>query len=206
MALNEQLWRDFAIKYNLSEQQYMQFQRYYLLLQDWNTRINLTAITNEQDILAYHFEDSLKVADFVNIAGCSMIADIGTGAGLPGIPLKIKYPHIPVVLVEVIQKKVIFLQEVIKELGLTGIEVYAHDWRNFLRHTTYPADVICARASLHPDELLRMFQPSSPYKHAQLIYWASADWHPLASEKKFLMREDTYTVGNRQRKYVFFRG
>lgn len=204
MIYTEHVWHKFADNYNLSEEQCMQFKKYYALLHDWNQRINLTAITDEEDVLAYHFEDSLKVADSYDIANCSMIADIGTGGGLPGIPLKIKYPHLKVILVEVIQKKVLFLQEVITQLGLTGIEIYAHDWRSFLRHTKYPVNLICSRASLHPDELIRMFQPSSPYKHAQLIYWASIDWRAAGYEKKFLTREAVYTVGNRQRKYVFF--
>lgn len=205
MILNESLWQNFATDYELSEKQELQFRKYYELLQDWNEKMNLTAITNEVDVLDYHFADSLKIAQFCGMSHCSTIADIGTGGGLPGIPLKIKYPDLNVILVEVIQKKVSFLEEVIKELGLTGVQIYSQDWRSFLRHTEFPVECIFSRASLHTDELLRMFKPSSPYKDAQLVYWASIDWCARDNETKFLEREEYYKVGQRLRKYVFFK-
>lgn len=205
MNFNTSLWNDFAQKHALTDHQVQQFQKYYTLLKAWSQDINLTTIVNEADVIAYHFDDSLsltQVYDFSNVKG---IADIGTGAGFPGVPLKIKFPHIPVVLVEVVQKKVVFLEEVIKELQLVDIEICSLDWRTFLRQTDYPVDVVCARASLRPDELIRMFQPSSPYKDACLIYWASHDWKLEEKEMKFFVREEKYIVGDKKRKYIFLK-
>ena len=202
--MNNVLWQNFAAQYKLSPEQLQQFEKYYELLISWNQNINLTAITEESDVIAYHFEDSLQLSNFYDMASCSMIADIGTGAGLPGIPLKIMFPHLSVVLVEVVQKKVTFLREVIKELGLTNIEVCDFDWRNFLRKTEHPVDLVCARASLRPDELIHMFKPSSPYRNAQLVYWASTDYEVGEKEQPFFVRADSYAVGAKKRNYCFF--
>lgn len=205
MNFNEPLWNDFRIKYDLTDQQLKQFQHYYQLLKSWSEDINLTTITNEADVIAYHFEDSLNLAQFYDVGSSKGIADIGTGAGFPGIPLKIKFPHVPIVLLEVIQKKIVFLEEVIKELDLKDIQICSLDWRTFLRKTDYVIDVICSRASLRPDELIRVFQASSPYKNATLVYWATHDWHLEEKEKQFYLREEKYLVGERKRKYIFLK-
>lgn len=204
MQQNALLWQAFAARYQLTAPQLEQFHKYYLLLEVWNKKMNLTAVTDEAAVLAYHFEDSLTLMDFYDVSTCNGIIDVGTGGGLPGIPLKIKFPHIHVVLVEVIQKKVAFLHEVIKELGLTGIEVSDLDWRTFLRQTDYQADLVCARASLRPDELIRMFQASSPYRHATLVYWASSDYELGEKEQQFFLQSHRYSVGEKSRRYLFF--
>lgn len=200
-----QKWKKFAEKYSLTEIQVKQFQLYFKLIVEYNQRFNLTAITDLDSVLAYHFEDSIELTKFIDIQGCRMVSDIGTGAGLPGIPLKIMYPHVPVVLVEVIQKKVDFLNLVIQELGLEGIEVCMLDWRTFLRKTEYPIDLVCARASLRPDELTRMFKGSSPYQNGKLCYWASADWQVGQKESSYFLKEYHYSVGDKKRKYAIFK-
>lgn len=78
------------------------------------------------------------------------------------------------------------------------------DWRTFLRKTKYPIDLFTARASLHTDELIRMFKPSCLYNKSGLVYWASKEWHLSAIEEPFFSKEVTYTVKNRQRKLIFF--
>lgn len=133
------------------------------------------------------------------------IADVGTGAGFPGLALKIKYPHLQVILIEVLQKRINFLQSVIDDLQLTNISIYSHDWRTFLRKTDHKLDLICSRASLHPAELLRMFQPSSPYKNALLAYWASQEWEPTEKEQAHIFKTCEYQVKDRTRKYVIFK-
>ena len=106
----------------LSEHQVQQFIRYYELLVEWNKVMNLTGITEFEEVLKKHFADSLsivKVADLNKVESC---IDVGTGAGFPGIPLKIAFPHLKVTLLDSLNKRLKFLNEVIRELGLEQIE------------------------------------------------------------------------------------
>jgi 16S rRNA (guanine(527)-N(7))-methyltransferase RsmG len=156
-------------------------------------------------IITDHFQDSLSITQFIDIAAQKGLCDIGTGGGFPGIPLKIMYPQLPMVLIEVNNKKITFLKEVIQALGLQDIELYRLDWRTFVRKTKYKLDLFCARASLRPDELIRMFtEATSSYKKAQLVYWASRHWELDMVEKPFFEKEERYVVGDKQRKLVFF--
>jgi len=198
------VWKTFIASASLQEKQIEQFAHYLALLLEWNERVNLTAITDVSAIITYHFQDSLQAAKEIDFTTVRSIVDVGTGAGLPGIPLKICYPHLVVFLIEVNRKKITFLQEVIKTLKMKSIEIYPLDWRIFLRKTTYQVDMICARASLKPVELIRMFKPSSPYKNARLLYWASAQWQPGKKEQLFVEKEILYTIGNKKRKLIFF--
>jgi len=133
------------------------------------------------------------------------IADVGTGAGVPGIPLKIMFPHMHVVLIEVNQKKVQFLEHIIRKLHLQGITISTYDWRTFLRKTQNQVELVTARASLQPEELIRMFKPSSPYKTANCIYWAAYQWEPSKRVAQYVHTTVFYTVVNRTRKYVMLR-
>lgn len=199
-----ELWPVFQKNHVLSSNQLMQFKRYVELLSEWNVKMNITRITSPDDIIQYHFEDSLVIDRFIDIASRTGLVDVGTGGGFPGIPLAIKYPQLPVILIEVNLKKVAFLQAVITELGLENIEICSLDWRTFLRKTEYNLDLFCSRASLHPDELVRMFSPTCRYRHATLVYWASVLWQPEGPEREFVQAQESYVVGDKQRKYVFF--
>ncbi|MEX0940869.1 MAG: 16S rRNA (guanine(527)-N(7))-methyltransferase RsmG [Candidatus Babeliales bacterium] len=200
----ERLFEQFIIDEKIDADKAQKFKQYLLELFSWNERIDLTAITTVKNALLYHFQDSLQIKDYVDFQQISMIADIGTGAGFPGLPLKIFYPSLALILIEVSYKRIQFLESVIETLGLENIEIVRLDWRTFLRKTEYPIDIFCARASLAPSELLRMFKPGCIYKKAQLIYWASTDWQPADKELPFIKKEKHYKVGNRKRKFVFF--
>ncbi len=200
----EHVWEIFIASVPLQEKQIEQFARYLSLLLEWNERINLTAITDISAIITYHFQDSLQAAKEIDFTTIRSIVDVGTGAGLPGIPLKICYPDLFVFLIEVNHKKIAFLQKVIETLKMKSIKIYPLDWRTFLRKTTYQVDMVCARASLKPVELIRMFKPSSPYKNARLLYWASVQWRPGKKERLFVEKEILYTIGNKKRKLIFF--
>ncbi len=118
---------------------------------EWNEKTNITRITSLADILEYHYRDALHLDRFIDMQQIKTICDIGTGGGIPGIPLKIKYPHLHVVLIEVNGKKIAFLRDLIETLGLKNVEIVDLDWRTFLRQTNMPIDLFVARASLPVD-------------------------------------------------------
>jgi len=192
-------------KYTLTKTQTDQLNCYLQLLIEWNEKFNLTAITDPLSIIHYHFDDSLSLAKYIDFSHIQSIADIGTGAGFPAIPLKILFPHLKVILIEVNNKKRTFLAHVIKELALENIILYPYDWRTFLRNTEYTIDYFFARASLQPEELVRIFKPSSPFKNAILVYWASQQWTAQKIEAPFISQEIPYTIDTVQRKFVVFK-
>ncbi len=202
----EKLWRQFIQQESLSIEQADAFKRYAELLREWNKKTNLTTVTSIPSIISYHFRDSLKLARAVDMSTITALADVGAGAGFPGIPLAIKYPHLHVTLIEVSFKKIQFLDAVITALDLEDrVSVYDKDWRTFLRTTDFDIQLICARASLQPKELLRMFKPASPYKNATLVYWASQEWEGLEKEKSFIQEYVPYKVGMRYRRLIVMR-
>jgi 16S rRNA (guanine527-N7)-methyltransferase len=112
---------------NLSQEQLEQFNIYYRELVDWNRRLNLTSITGYEDVQVRHFLDSLTVAAAVKPDADKNLSviDVGTGAGLPGLPLRILYPDIRLVLLEATAKKAKFLEHLTARLGLENVEVLA---------------------------------------------------------------------------------
>ncbi len=109
----------------LKEDQKEQFNRFYELLTEWNSFMNLTAITEWDDVLKKHFLDSLsavRVLDEIRFRKWNVI-DVGTGAGFPGIPLKIVFPDLRLTLLDSLQKRLDFLDEVVRQLGLKDVEL-----------------------------------------------------------------------------------
>jgi 16S rRNA (guanine527-N7)-methyltransferase len=133
---------DFHIEVN--ETQVGQIQEYIKLLLAWNKKVNLTAIRDPLDILHRHFCESMFPAKLVDLDGCR-IADIGTGGGFPGLPLKILLPHAQIALVESSIKKAAFLAEVIRTLGLGNVNVVVSRYEE-LGEEIAPIDYLCARA------------------------------------------------------------
>jgi 16S rRNA (guanine527-N7)-methyltransferase len=113
-----------------SSEQLKQFRAHYDLLVRWNERTNLTSIRDPVAILRRHFAESAYLTQVVKL-GPGTLVDIGSGAGFPGLPVKVLSPSTKVVLVEAVQKKAAFLKEVARAVGLPGLEVFAGRFEDF---------------------------------------------------------------------------
>ena len=129
---------------SLSDIQVEQIQQYTKLLWTWNDKVNLTAIRDPLDILYRHFCEAMFGAALLPVENCRL-ADVGSGGGFPGIPLKIVRSDLHVFLVESNFKKATFLAEVVRELGLTDTRVLVSRFEE-LGEEVAPLDVVCSRA------------------------------------------------------------
>ncbi|MBQ7954847.1 MAG: 16S rRNA (guanine(527)-N(7))-methyltransferase RsmG [Lachnospiraceae bacterium] len=111
-----------ALNVHLSEEQIHQFLTYYEMLVEWNEFMNLTAITEFDDVMKKHFVDSVSLIKAYDVSKNVKVIDVGTGAGFPGLALKIAYPALQVTLLDSLNKRIKFLDEVIAKLGLIGID------------------------------------------------------------------------------------
>lgn len=123
----DQTWTWFSSKLaeqgiTLTEEQLNQFELYYKLLVEWNERMNLTGITEREAVYEKHFYDSVSLSFYVDMNGVRRLADIGSGAGFPSLPIKICFPHMKVTIVDSLNKRIAFLQHVVSELGLQDVK------------------------------------------------------------------------------------
>ncbi|HOA79488.1 MAG TPA: 16S rRNA (guanine(527)-N(7))-methyltransferase RsmG [Defluviitaleaceae bacterium] len=106
---------------SLDDNQIKQFFMFKDLLLEWNNKINLTAIVDEKEIIIKHFLDCLSVGQFIDLDFAGNIIDVGTGAGFPGIPLKIAYPNLKITLLDSLNKRINFLEELVCQLNLKDV-------------------------------------------------------------------------------------
>jgi len=155
----------------VNDSQVLQIQQYMSILLTWNERINLTAIRDPLEILNRHFCECMYAASTVPVED-GRLADVGSGAGFPGLPLKIIRPGLQVVLIESNVKKATFLAEVIRDLGLAGARVLVSRYEE-LTEEVAPLDFVCSRA-------LGEFVPFLEWAHSekvaakQVILWIGA--------------------------------
>lgn len=121
----------------LSEKQLSQFQTYYEMLIEKNKVMNLTAITEWDEVVDKHFIDSISLIKAADLESGKKLLDLGCGAGFPGIPLKIVFPELKITLLDSLNKRILFLQDVISELGLTDIEALHGRAEDYARKAEY---------------------------------------------------------------------
>ena len=126
-----------ALGVELSEKQLEQFRQYYEMLVEKNKVMNLTAITEWDEVIDKHFIDSISLIKACDLSGDKYILDLGCGAGFPGIPLKIAYPNLKIVLLDSLNKRILFLQEVIEALGLENVEALHGRAEDYARKAEY---------------------------------------------------------------------
>jgi len=131
---------------DLSDKMLWQLNRYFELLCEWNEKINLTRIIEENDVYLKHFYDSITLFKTVDLCKKMSVCDIGTGAGFPGIVLKIVFPTLSITLVDALLKRINFLNIVIEELGLQDIKTVHARAEDYAKENPSQFDVVTCRA------------------------------------------------------------
>lgn len=163
----------------ISEKTVSDFELYYAELLAWNARVNLTAITAAGDAAIKHFLDSALVAKYVPLAG--LLVDVGSGAGFPGIVLKIVQPELSVVLVEAVRKKASFQKQIIRLLKLDGITVCNGRMESFNRSEDF--DFAVSRAFADLDLFCRLARPCLK-PGGKLLAMKGSDMQELAAARE----------------------
>ncbi len=201
----ERVWEDFQKEFGLSDRQLTQFQRYEEILSQRNMEFNLTAITDLSGIVRQHYADSLALKNFMDLTTVNTICDIGTGAGFPALPLKIIFPHLNVILIEVTKKKQQFLLEIIEQLSLENVTICDLDWRTFIRTTEHSVDLFVTRAAVDELELCKAFRAAGHYRNATIAYWVTDPWEPSKKivDMNLIRRYGQYKLSVKKRQIAF---
>lgn len=131
---------------NLTENQLEKLNKFYELLISWNEKMNLTRITEKEEVYLKHFYDSLTLSKVIDLTKDLTLCDVGSGAGFPGIVLKIVFPNLKIKLIDSLQKRVNYLNEIIKDLDLTNIEALHTRAEDYAKNHREEYDIVTARA------------------------------------------------------------
>lgn len=129
----------------LTKKQIEQFKQYFKILVEWNEKMNLTAIVDEEGVYLKHFYDSLTIAFDFDFNDQSIV-DVGAGAGFPSVPLKIVYPDLKITIVDSLTKRITFLNHLFKELGLENCKAISARAEDYAKDNRQKADIVMARA------------------------------------------------------------
>jgi len=133
---------------SLSSEQLAQFEKYHELLVEWNEKMNLTAITDKEEVYLKHFYDSISAAFYVDFNSITSLCDVGAGAGFPSIPIKICFPHLHVSIVDSLNKRITFLNYLSDQLGLENTHFHHDRAETFGKNKDHREayDMVTARA------------------------------------------------------------
>ena len=148
------------INIDITEDIYNKLEEYYKLLISWNEKMNLTGITDHEEVYLKHFYDSLTMNKIIKLDNQSIL-DIGTGAGFPGLVLKIVFRELKITLLDSLGKRCIFLKEVIKELNLKDVEVINDRAEIYARKNSDKFDIVTSRAVANLRHLLEFSSPTT---------------------------------------------
>ena len=197
---------------NLTDQQKFQFERYFELLVEWNQKINLTAITEKEEVYLKHFYDSIAPILQGMIENLEIkLLDIGAGAGFPSLPMKILYPQLDVTIIDSLNKRINFLQLLAEELDLEGVHFYHGRAEDFAQDKNFRAqfDIVTARAVARMQVLSELTIPYLKVGGKLLALKASNAPEELTEAKNalnllFSKVEDniSYTLPNGDPRYI----
>ena len=197
---------------NLTDQQKAQFEHYFELLIEWNQKINLTAITEKEEVYLKHFYDSIApiLQGLIENQEIKLL-DIGAGAGFPSLPMKILYPQLDVTIIDSLNKRINFLQLLAEELGLEGVHFYHGRAEDFAQDKKFRAqfDIVTARAVARMQVLSELTIPYLKVGGKLLALKASNAPEELTEAKNalnllFSKVEDniSYTLPNGDPRYI----
>ena len=197
---------------NLTDQQKFQFERYFELLVEWNEKINLTAITEKEEVYLKHFYDSIApiLQGLIKNQEIKLL-DIGAGAGFPSLPMKILYPQLDVTIIDSLNKRINFLQLLAEELDLEGVHFYHGRAEDFAQDKHFRAqfDIVTARAVARMQVLSELTIPYLKVGGKLLALKASNAPEELTEAKNalnllFSKVEDnlSYTLPNGDPRYI----
>ena len=158
----------------VTDEEISKLEKYADLLKEWNEKINLTAITEKEQVFLKHFYDSLTLVKIINLDKVDNLCDLGTGAGFPGLVLKIIFPQLKLTLVDALNKRINFLDVVVKELSLENVTLVHARAEEYGRNHRECFDVVTARA-LSSFPILLEYSASLLKVHGHLIAMRGLD-------------------------------
>ena len=158
----------------VTDEEISKLEKYADLLKEWNEKINLTAITEKEQVFLKHFYDSLTLVKIINLDKVDNLCDLGTGAGFPGLVLKIFFPQLKLTLVDALNKRINFLDVVVKELSLENITLVHARAEEYGRNHRECFDMVTARA-LSSFPILLEYSASLLKVHGHLIAMRGLD-------------------------------
>ena len=174
------------INITLTENQILKLEKFYELLVIWNEKINLTTILKEEDVYLKHFYDSLTLIKAIDLNKELTLLDVGTGAGFPGIVLKIVFPNLKITLLDSMNKRISYLNEIIKELDLKDIDTVCSRAEDYALKNREKYDIVVCRAVAHLEILVEITLPLVKVNGYFIAMKSNANEEILLARKKIL--------------------